>query len=407
MSDSESPALLAGTLASAGVTAAAGAPRRPRKRQVACDSAVRGRFLGALAEGMPAVCAARAAGCAIATFKKRRGADAGFAAAWEAAVAVGAGAVPARFLDAIARGVPAVRAAAAAGGAVSTFFKRRRVDPAFAAAWAAAARTGAWAERAPGPPTRCDAAAQRRFLNGVASGLALPLAAEGAGCALYTFYRRRARSAAFAEAWRQAAEGAVLLSRGAARARGERRAKPRRLRFDAARRARFFAVVAATCNGSEAARAAMIDLSAVYKRLKREADLRAAFRAALATGYVRLEALAAEERRAEAEALRRGAKTRVPVGCPPRDFETQMRLLRQWRRPAPPASGRWSKRAMGRRFPARSHWENVALMERRLDGLLVPLADGRPAWEAPPAPSLPSDPAAEGRSAGDRVRRSR
>jgi hypothetical protein len=279
------------------------ASRRSRKRPVPCDAAARGRFVAGLARGLPAVRAAAAAGCSIATFNKRRLADARFDLAC-----------------------------------------------------AKAARGGAWAERAPGPPTRCDAAAKLAFLAGLAEGLTLNEAAARAGCALSTFYWNRCRDPLFLAAWNNAAEAAV-----AGRPAGAR--KPRRLRFDAARRARFLAALGEDCCTSGAARRVPIDASAVYRRLQRDPDFARANGATLQAGYARLERLAEAELEAAAARLAASADTRhereVP---PPGDFDTIMRLLARYDRPLPKP-----RRDGSRPRPAMSHFELIEALGRRLE----------------------------------------
>lgn len=280
----------------------AGAARRARKRAAACDAAARWRFVAGLRAGLPAARAAAAAGCAISTFNKRRRADA-------------------RFDRACAK--------------------------------ASASKGAAWAERRPGPPTRCDAAAKLAFLVAVAEGIPLEEAAALGGCSLRTFYEHRRREPSFEAAWAGAAETAVAL-------RPAGTAKPRRLRFDEARQARFLAALGENCCTREAARLVPIDSSAVYRHLARDPDFARANAAALESGYERLRAAAVAER--EAEAARLAAWREEPAAeVAPADFETIMHLLAYYRRPAP------RRRKGVKPRPAMSHFELVEALGERLD----------------------------------------
>jgi hypothetical protein len=276
--------------------------RRARKRAAPCDAAARGRFVAGLGAGLPAARAAAAAGCAISTFNKRRQADA-------------------RFDRACTK--------------------------------AAASKGAAWAGRRPGPPTRCGAAAKLTFLVAVAEGIPLEEAAALGGCALETFYAHRRREPSFEAAWAGAAEWAVAHRPAGA-------AKPRRLRFDAARRARFLAALGEDCCTREAARRVPIDSSAVYKRLKRDPDFARANAATLEAGYERLGAAAVAERAAEAARMAAWREA-IPTEVEPADFDTIMHLLAYYRRPAP------RRRKGVRPRPAMTHFELVEALGERLD----------------------------------------
>jgi len=142
------------------------------------EAAWRAGFLAALARGGSVVGAARAVGVDKTTAYQARGRDAGFAARWAAAVAEGRsrlvrGETPplardeivrssrhgrpcvmrvgpgrwsavkeAVFLAALEEGANVARAAAAAGISTTALYLRRRREPAFCEAWAAAVRGG-------------------------------------------------------------------------------------------------------------------------------------------------------------------------------------------------------------------------------------------------------------------------
>lgn len=66
--------------------------------------------------------------------------------------------------------------------------------------------------------------------------------------------------------------------------------RPRKDRFDAASRTRFFEVLAITANVSESARQAGVSSGAVYRERARSAVFRQSWVTALSEGYARLEA---------------------------------------------------------------------------------------------------------------------
>lgn len=142
------------------------------------EAAWRAPFLAALARGGSVKGAARAAGVDKTTAYQARGRDAEFAARWVAALAEGRGrlergetpplardeivrssrhgrpcvmqagpgrwsaAKEALFLAALEEGANVARAAAAAGISTTALYARRRREPAFCQAWAAAVRGG-------------------------------------------------------------------------------------------------------------------------------------------------------------------------------------------------------------------------------------------------------------------------
>ncbi len=109
-------------------------------------------FFTALREGKSVAAAARAGGIAPNTARKRRRANAAFAARWEEALARAArdtGRVPARsphwkiaFLETLAQTSNVSASAAAANTPLATAYRVRRDDPAFALKWRGALHEG-------------------------------------------------------------------------------------------------------------------------------------------------------------------------------------------------------------------------------------------------------------------------
>ncbi|MDO7843733.1 hypothetical protein [Sphingomonas immobilis] len=76
---------------------------------------------------------------------------------------------------------------------------------------------------------------------------------------------------------------------GGSRSRALQQRKPRGDAFTAARRRTFFDTLAVTANVSHAAKAAGVSLQTAYRWKQHDAEFRAAWDAALETGYARLE----------------------------------------------------------------------------------------------------------------------
>lgn len=177
---------------------------------------------------------------------------------------------------------------------------------------------------------RIDAVVKGSFLAAVRRGARLQDAARGAGCSLPGLYGARKRDADFRAAWVEALE----VSAGAVRIVPNNRRrlqfrKMRHVKFDEARRERFLAHFAGTCDTKAAAEAAQIDETTVYKRRKRDPQFDAAYAEALKEGYLRLEVEALRER---LELQRRARKVRVPTGEAAKEFDRVMQLLARWDR---------------------------------------------------------------------------
>lgn len=114
----------------------------------------------------------------------------------------------------------------------------------------------------------------------------------------------------------------------------QRRRKPKSSAFSPAKRQKFLDALALTCNARMAAAHAGVDATTPYYHRSRDPQFVEQWRAAIATGYDRLEALVlvhggageslepADPERAEAE----GAEV------PPFDFERALKILQQFRR---------------------------------------------------------------------------
>ncbi|HEV2748539.1 MAG TPA: hypothetical protein VGW34_14745, partial [Allosphingosinicella sp.] len=134
----------------------------------------------------------------------------------------------------------------------------------------------------------------------------------------------------------------------------------RRARFSAARQQRYLAAFALTCDTTDAAAAAGVHRSAVYRHIARDKAFAAANAAALADGYQFLEAKAARELEARAARLRRCLdEATAPTAEISQDFDHQMKLLARYARPAPRRADRWRPKPMSR-------WERAAALDEKL-----------------------------------------
>ena len=197
---------------------------------------------------------------------------------------------------------------------------------------------------------------------------ALVVAAAGeAGAAVWSLYRWRRADPAFDSAWRAAAlasAGWLLEKKDGGKARLVR--SKRQLRFDSDRRALFLGGLERSCHTRESAEAALVHPSTVYRHIRRDPGFELDNEAALERGLAYLERLACEER--AAAAAKRAGRPIVPAqgARPTTDFDTQMRLLRRWRR----RDGSLGPRRVGR--PSLRRWsfeESMELLGRRLRGL--------------------------------------
>ncbi|HEY0412224.1 MAG TPA: hypothetical protein VGD66_03675 [Allosphingosinicella sp.] len=195
-----------------------------------------------------------------------------------------------------------------------------------------------------GRPVVCGADAQGRFLAAVRRGASLAAAARAGGCALTTFYNRRRVEPGFAAAWDEAVDES-LIEPGSGAAGGG--GAGRRLRLRGARRETFLAALSTDCNTADAALAAGVHRSTVYRRIRRDAGFARACAAALARGYVGLERALARAQAWNAARFLSAVDT-GPTAPPPADFDTQMRILARYSRPAKPRRGRRPRRGAGR-----------------------------------------------------------
>jgi hypothetical protein len=215
------------------------------------------------------------------------------------------------------------------------------------------------------PQRRIDAAAKAAFLEGVRRGESREDAALAAGFSLMGFYNARGRDPAFKADWTEAlatsaaaerrvvayAERDARLERGEVRiACANRRLYQRRwhrtVRFTAERREVFLTHFAANCDTAAAAAQAGVDESTVSYHVRFDPAFAEAYRAALAEGYVQLEAevlrlrLAAQKRLRAAIEAADGIAPPRQTPCPTcghsvdedAEFDRVMRLLARWDR---------------------------------------------------------------------------
>jgi hypothetical protein len=270
----------------------------------------------------------------------------------------------AAFLDALRRGFRLEDAATACGFSLAGFYGARGRDAAFKAGWAEALRVSADAERAGGGRRRSGSAGGGSGGGGGGGGGG----ADGAG------------------AWIIAPNNGRRLQKR----------RMRHVRFDAERQRLFIDHFAGSCDTSEAAEAAGVCESTVYKhRLRNDAFARV-FQAALEQGYVRLEVEAVRQR-LEAQRLmgRELGSGKVPPGEVAQEFERVLKLLTRWDRrrgasgaePGPEGGdGYYGPRAglrLGPRPGPRTvrherlrNWtfdEAIAALEKKLKALDIPI----------------------------------
>jgi hypothetical protein len=214
------------------------------------------------------------------------------------------------------------------------------------------------------------------FLAAVKRGAALEDAARAAGFTLGAFWKLRKRDRAFDEAVEEALElsNAPRFIRPTNGRRLQLR-RHRRLRFADWRRELFIEHLAATGDETEAAEAAGVCRSTVYRHRIKDPEFAAWHRAALDQAYVRLEAEAVRQRllaqQRMAEALEAGLD--LPVAAAD-EFERVMKLLARWDR----GHGGVGPRTVS--APHRRAWtvdEAIAALEKKLRALGIPIRDAR------------------------------
>jgi hypothetical protein len=223
---------------------------------------------------------------------------------------------------------------------------------------------------------RIGARARRVFLRALRRGGRIDEAAAAAGHSEAGFCALRRRDPDFARGW----EAAMAASAGLrlVRPNGRRRLQLRRMRhvrFDDSRKEAFLNHFAGCCDASESAEVAGVDESTVYKHRRKDPVFAAAFDEALAQGYARLEAEALRQRLEAQKRLRRAIDDGVPSGEIAAEFERVLKLLQRWDR----KSDRPGVRAIAQsRKPALSFEEALALLERKLRNLDIPILELKP-----------------------------
>ena len=260
------------------------------------------------------------------------------------------------------------------------------------------------------PQRRIDAAAKAAFLAAMREGARREDAAAKAGFSLMGFYGARSRDPAFAAGWREAlGQPAAAERRTRAYAeRGEIRIAPanhrllqrrrrRHVRFTAERQEIFLAHFAMTCDTTAAAEAAGVSESTVHLHRRKNPEFAEAYAAALAEGYVHLEAEAVRLRlkaqrdlRTAVEAAadnsplhvqRRGTAEGgggAPFICPTcghieeaddgGEFDRVMKLLARWDRKSRHPDTRFTPGGRRQRW---SFDEAIVLLDKKLRALGV------------------------------------
>lgn len=277
----------------------------------------------------------------------------------------------ARFLAALRGGATVEAAAREAGFGLTWLYRMRGRDAALAAAWAEVlSGPGRRKQRRTRQP-KLDAQAMGAFLQVLMRGGSRKEAAAAGGFHLCTFERHRKRDDAFDAAWREAdAKGNCPRFISPANRRKWQLRRVRRPQFDAARKVIFLDHFAGTCDLTAAAEAAGVCVSTVNRHRRIDPVFAAECRAALEQGYERLQEEAVRARLEAQEAIRKG---RMPKGEIPAEFDRQMKLLAQWRRPDGSLAPRRPGKAAARAW---SFDEAIAILAKRLDALGIPLADG-------------------------------
>lgn len=220
-----------------------------------------------------------------------------------------------------------------------------------------------------GPGRRLDGLAMGQFVQAVRRGASVEAAAEAAGFALSTFYRRRRKDPEFAAIWAEAMEAsdAPRLIRPGNGRRLQLR-KTRKLRFTAAKKDVFLAHFAGTCDLAAAAEAAGVSVDTVRNHRRKDPEFNADCDCALEQGYKHLEEEAVRERLAAQEGLKAGI---APAGEAATEFDRQMKLLSQWRR----RNGRLGPMARSREvLKIWSFDEAMTLLQKRLKALKIPIS---------------------------------
>jgi hypothetical protein len=208
-----------------------------------------------------------------------------------------------------------------------------------------------------------------QFVQAVRRGASVEAAAEAAGFALSTFYRRRRKDPEFAAIWAEAMEAsdAPRLIRPGNGRRLQLR-KTRKLRFTAAKKDVFLAHFAGTCDLAAAAEAAGVSVDTVRNHRRKDPEFNADCDCALEQGYKHLEEEAVRERLAAQEGLKAGI---APAGEAATEFDRQMKLLSQWRR----RNGRLGPMARSREvLKIWSFDEAMTLLQKRLKALKIPIS---------------------------------
>ncbi|WP_166036596.1 hypothetical protein [Sphingosinicella sp. YJ22] len=241
-------------------------------------------------------------------------------------------------------------------------------------------------------PRRIGDSARAAFLAALRRGARREDAAAEAGFSLMGFYGARRRDPVFAAAWTEALASSPAADRRtrAYSERGEVRLasanrrlcqrRRRHVRFDAERQAAFLTAFAATCDTKAAAASVGVSHSTVHLHRRTDRAFAAAYREALAEGYVRLEAeavrlaLAAQRRfRAAVEAADDGegvAGARCPTCGRSADrdaeFHHVMKLLARWDRRPRRVDSRF---APGGRRQRWTFEEAMTLLDKRMRAL--------------------------------------
>jgi hypothetical protein len=204
-----------------------------------------------------------------------------------------------------------------------------------------------------GGQRRIDAPAKAEFVAALRRGARREDAAAEAGFSLMGFYGARRRDPAFKAEWADALAATPAAERRerAYAERGERgeiriasanrRIYQRRRRyvlFDARAQAVFLTHFAATCDTKASAEAAGVSESTVHLHCRTDPAFAEAYRAALAEGYVHLEAEALRQRLAAQKKLRAAIEAAGPAAPPAlaaeagAEFDRIMKLLARWDR---------------------------------------------------------------------------
>jgi hypothetical protein len=249
---------------------------------------------------------------------------------------------------------------------------------------------------------RVDAAAKVAVLAAFREGRRLEEVADAFGVTTQAFYAARRRDKLFDAGWRAAHAAAAEAERRLARngdaepaaggGEGEERIVPnnrrllqrrklRHVRFDEKRRALFLSHFRWSCDALAAAAEAGVCERTVYNHLRADPQFAEEYQAALAQGYLRLEAEALRQR-LEAQKRLRAAMDAADAGTAPlpagdvaAEFERVMKLLARWdRRHGPP--GRRTVQPSAER--AWTFDEAIVALDKRLRALGLRSADPPP-----------------------------